>query len=149
VTSGPISDPVTMEDCTITSDTPNASLRQAMYGFRQGIPRSSRALPHDGPGGWVGNRGCGRRATWGGVGVRVGRREGMQQSWGYQGWPGREAHEATPEARGAADQRLVRAIPWPHLGNRERRLALLKGKAAPPALSGPAPLPQTGQDCRQ
>ncbi len=24
-----------MDDCTITSDTPNTSLRQAMYGFRQ------------------------------------------------------------------------------------------------------------------
>jgi hypothetical protein len=35
VNSGPISYPVTMDDCMITFDTPNASLRQAMYGFRQ------------------------------------------------------------------------------------------------------------------
>ncbi len=36
VTRGPISDPVTMDDydCTITFDTPTASLLQATYGFR-------------------------------------------------------------------------------------------------------------------
>ncbi len=35
MTSAPISDPVAMDDCMITSDTPNAPLRQAMYGFDQ------------------------------------------------------------------------------------------------------------------
>jgi hypothetical protein len=35
VTSRPISDPVTMDDCMFTFDTPTASLRQATYGFRQ------------------------------------------------------------------------------------------------------------------
>ncbi len=37
VTRGPISDPVTMDDCMITFDTPTASLRQATYGFRQAM----------------------------------------------------------------------------------------------------------------
>ncbi len=39
MTSGPISDPGTMDDCQcmITADTPNASLRQAMYGFTQAM----------------------------------------------------------------------------------------------------------------
>ena len=37
MTSGPISDPVTMDDCIVTFDTPNASLRQATYGFRQAV----------------------------------------------------------------------------------------------------------------
>ncbi len=44
MTSVPISDPVTMDDCMITSDTPNASLRQATYGFRQEV-----LLLHSGP----------------------------------------------------------------------------------------------------
>ncbi len=35
LTSGPISDPVTIDDCMITFDTPTGSLRQATYGFRQ------------------------------------------------------------------------------------------------------------------
>jgi hypothetical protein len=38
VTRGPISDPVTMDDCMITFDTPTASLRQATYGSRQTAP---------------------------------------------------------------------------------------------------------------
>ncbi len=37
MTSRPISDPVTMDNCIVTSDTPNASLLQTMYGFRQAM----------------------------------------------------------------------------------------------------------------
>ncbi len=50
MTSRPISDPVTMDDCMITFDTPTASLRQATYGFSHFLrPPTMQPITPTGP----------------------------------------------------------------------------------------------------